>query len=148
MRILFIAIIALCVVISSCKKYDNGDKVPHISNLTISHDSVTVNTGDTVFVNFYFRDKNGDIAETIYAIDSRDSNKGVVTLSMPPIDEFYKDPLKGISGSAYVPMSVDQFFIPRQSRLSGDTLTYEFYIKDEEGNESNHISTPFIYIVP
>lgn len=151
MRITIALLALIAITISACRKNNSEPVEPYIANLQISTDTVFAGAGeDTLLISFRFRDGDGNIGggTNVFAQDNRFPEDSVVyRLSFPTVDEHYKDAEKGISGTAYVPMNVAQYFIKRSTRPNVDTLTLELYIRDEDGLESNHLETQNIYIL-
>jgi len=108
---------------------------------------------DTCFFEFGITDGDGDIGNDttsmIYLKDSRYDTAGFVAIPFPQIDQSIEDPKKGLQATCwFYPYPLPT---PRPDSLHstlGDTLTYEFYIKDRAGHESNHITTHPLIIRP
>ena len=141
------------MVMPSCEK-NTVSKIPQIG-LMASTSAITVNI-DTCFIEFSIVDGDGDIGSSnnsdtssvIYYKDSRFDSAGFTYTQFPPIDESIEDPKKGITGTCtYYPIPEP---VPRDSLhgVTGDTLTYEIYITDRAGHQSNHIITHPIIIRP
>jgi hypothetical protein len=133
------------VLFASCEK-NMVSKIPHIALVEfMPTDSMKVNS-DSAYFFFSFTDGNADIGNDtvskIYMIDIRKDTIVYYSYPFPQIDGSVEDPKKGLSGKCFfVP---DPGPLPRPDAVhqaNGDTLHYEFYIKDREGNESNHIVT-------
>lgn len=146
--------IVLTGLVTSCKKTKNNNKLPVITLQGL--DSNTVVSGsseDTVFIRFQVVDGDGDIAHDkvpnaehdIYITDSRTGE--VLKYYYPDIPAGTINPEEGVN--AFVTLKVLAAFI--ETRLDhplGDTLTYDLYVKDKAGNQSNILTTPKVYIQP
>lgn len=151
MRITIVILALAAMAISACKKEMPKASEPHIANLQLSTDTVYAGAGeDTLLISFRFRDRNGNIgsATSVHVQDNRFPEDSVVyRLTFPDVSDHYKDEEKGISGTAYIPMNVAQYFIKRPTRPNVDTLTLDVSIYDEAGLQSNTLTTGFLYIL-
>lgn len=140
----------------ACKKKATGDPVPEIKFIGMTPQSLRGGSSeDTLLLSFRFTDADGDIGNPytggnydIYLTDSRDSLE--TGYYFPEIPDEYRDPYNGMKGTTTLVLP-GTYILPRQDSLHlelGDTLQYEVYIKDRAGNESNHFTTPLIYLVP
>jgi hypothetical protein len=146
-------ILLLCigVAFSSCEK-NMVSKIPYINLLAFEPDSMRVNI-DTTYFEFDITDGDADIGNdtvsVIHLRDSRFDTAGFVKTPFPPIDGSIQDPKKGMEGyCVFFPFPQP---VPRGDSIHthfGDTLTYELYITDRAGNESNHITTHPLIIRP
>ncbi|MFI5195615.1 MAG: hypothetical protein ACHQD8_00865 [Chitinophagales bacterium] len=139
----------LAIAFSACNK-STVSKIPQISLIAfVPKDSMIVNI-DTCYIEFSLVDGDGDIGNdtvsVIHLKDSRFDSAGFVKTPFPAIDASIEDPKKGLQGTCLffpVPQPTprtDPFHV-----IHGDTLSYELYITDRAGHESNHIIThPFI----
>jgi hypothetical protein len=140
------------LLLPSCEK-NTVSKIPQISLIAFIPDTAMTANVDTPFIIFSFVDGDADIGNdtlsSIYIKDSRDSAHKFVVYPFPFIDGAIEDPKKGLQGKCiFFP---DPPPIPRPDSIhtaTGDTLTYEFYIKDRAGNSSNHIVTHQLIIRP
>lgn len=152
MRITIVIFAILALSISACKK-NNTDKTPYIANIRVSKTSVTSGSSeDTVIISFRYTDGDANIgrgdARDIFIKDNRVQGATFNSFALPEIPDEYIDPKKGISGNAYLPLSAALFLILRPDHPNGDTVSYEVYMVDKDGKESNHLTTPDIYINP
>lgn len=137
----------------SCDKKKNGNPVPSIAFRNMLPNTVkSGNSEDTIKLSFRFHDGDGNLGNDpatgiydIYTKDSRDGKEfnyffpeGISSL-IPPGDE--------LEGNCTISIMA-AFLLLRPDHPDGDTLRYEVYIKDRDGNESNHFTTPDIYITP
>jgi hypothetical protein len=147
-------IIVMLLVFTACQK-NTISKIPQIRFQSLTPDSVKAGSGlDTVNITFYLTDGDADLGNDpngtnydIYIRDSRtDTFKGYF---FPSISSEAEDATKGIEGYCTF-QQLGAFLIPRadSAHLNGDTLYYEIYIKDRAQHESNHITTPNVYILP
>ena len=160
MKIVYVVFLcALVLAFSACQKTNDVSKIPHIGLIAfLPLDSMIANI-DTCSLQFSLIDGDGDIgyanpggADTvsqIYMKDSRFDSAGFQPTPFPAIDVTIEDPKKGLQGTClFFPFPQP---IPRPDSLhtaTGDTLTYELYIKDRAGHESNHIITGRYIIRP
>ena len=134
----------LCIAFSSCEK-NTTPNIPQISLLAFfPYDSMWVNVDTSYFI-FGLEDGDGDIGNdttsVIYLKDSRYESAGFVKTPFPAIDPTIEDPKKGLKGTCtFYPVPQP---VPRDDtfHMHHDTLSYELYIKDRAGHESNHIKT-------
>lgn len=141
------------VLFASCEK-NSGSKIPQIALKYAGPDSVRANL-DTAFIQFSFTDGDADLAgdtakSAVFVKDKRYDSLGFVKYIFPDIDASIEDPKKGISGTAVV-LLLQPPVTPRTDSLHmvlGDTTSFELYITDRAGNESNHITTGQIRIKP
>ncbi|MBA3827522.1 MAG: hypothetical protein H0X33_01155 [Taibaiella sp.] len=144
----FLSVLAL----ASCRK-NNASKIPHISTLSIAPDSIIGgSSGDTVYLSFHFTDGDADLGNnqntTNYDIYIKDLRTNTVTgYFFPSIPSQIEDPNVGLEGDCRIKL-LAAFIIPRPDHLLLDTVRYEVYIKDKAQNESNHLTTPNIIILP
>ena len=147
-------IIVCATILFSCKKKDaeNSNKIPTISYMLMSENTVKAASDQILLINFSFADGDGDLGNApssgnydIYTIDNRDTSK--INYFFPQRLPTVVDPNFGISGDCTLGVDAG-FILLRPTRPTVDTVRYEIYIKDRAGNESNHITTPNIYIVP
>jgi hypothetical protein len=153
-----IALLSLATTLFiACKKDSGANKVPKISLGEVTPDSL--NTGDyrdTIVIRFSLEDGNADLGYDKNQLDNfdiyvRDTRVDTFTgYFFPEIDDFVKNPQKGVQGTGYF-FVFGAFTFVRDDSLhtaTGDTTQFELYIKDKAGNESNRITTGNIYIRP
>jgi len=147
-----------CVIFSSilffaCKKEgQGGDKPPQITFLSSSPNEFKSGSSEgKITINFRFFDANADLGnadgteENIFIT----TNKGFSgTASLPQIPDDFKDPSKGIDGTATVVIPTSFFVLDSAHLQTGDTFQFSLYIKDNALHPSNTISTADIYIRP
>ncbi|NDC42646.1 MAG: hypothetical protein EBZ77_14045 [Chitinophagia bacterium] len=145
----FLASLACLLWLASCDK-NSVSKIPHIKLVNLYPlDSMRVNV-DTPYIEFQFTDGDADIAtdpaSAVYLKDSRYPDTGFRKFPFPVIDQSILDPKKGISGTCYViPLPIPTPRTDPNHLKNGDTLTYELYMTDNAGNESNHeVTHPLI----
>lgn len=152
------AVIALLLILATCFaacEKNTAPKIPQISLLYVApDDSMKVNI-DTSYIVFSLADGDGDIGNNavsgVYLKDSRYDSIGFVRSPFPDIDQSIEDPKKGLEGTClFIPVPQPE---PRPRKDTAgnyirDTLSYELYIMDRAGNESNHIVTHPIIVVP
>ena len=138
-----LAILALLITWqSSCIDPPKYDKVPEISNITVS--KTTLKPGvDSIFIQFDFTDGDGDLGSktgdslvTLYRTDMRTNY--VYPEYIPFLN--LKGTIDDVSGSVIVTVPAADYsclFNPVE-----ETLQYEIYIVDRAGNASNKLQTP------
>lgn len=145
---------AICILaLSSCKKSSNMSKIPSIAYIGMSTDSVhSGNSTETIELTFNFADGDGDLGNDprtgvydIYTTDSR--NDSAFNYFFPSQLPDVIDPSRGIQGSCTITIQA-AFLMLRPDHPKGDTLRFDVYIKDKAGHNSNHFTTPDIYIKP
>lgn len=150
MKFRWLAFLLLAVAFfPSCEK-NTVSKIPHISLIRFGPDVIQVNL-DTAFIEFSLTDGDADIGNDntsqIYLKDTRYESAGFIPTPFPEIDGTIEDPKKGLQGVClFIPVPQPA---PRTDSLHmavGDTMSYEIFIKDRAGNESNHIITNQIII--
>ena len=151
--LLLLSALALIAFAPGCKKKNELSPIPLISLTGFGPDSVKFGASeDTAFLSFTFVDGDADLGNTaintdIFLRDSRNGN--VQGYSFPEFPEAVRDPEVGMTGSAIVVLYA-AFLLPRDSihAVTGDTVRYEVWVKDRAGNESNHFTTPDLYLLP
>lgn len=145
-------ILTLFILFSACQKKKNGGKVPSIAFKAMSDTVIREGSSQFIHILFSFADGDGDLGVDarsgdydIYTIDNRDTVK--VGYYFP-----FELPEAGREGEELTgdcTLSLEGAYIAlRPSHPGGDTVRYEIYIRDRAGNESNHITTKDIYILP
>lgn len=142
---------------TACKKHSSISSVPSIAFVSMTPDSIKQGSGeDTVYINFRLTDGDADLGNRdpasadydIYIKDSRnDTFQGYF---FPEIAQAVEDPAKGVTGTCVFKL-LGALVYCRQDSLhlaTGDTTHFELYIKDRAGNNSNHITTPDLRILP
>ena len=145
-----IVVIGLC----SCKKQKNNNDKPVITFMSMNPNTVISGNGkDTVSISFRVVDGNGDITHgdpnkgyDIYLKDSRTGSD--IQFMFPEIPEGTIDPNEGVNAVCTINIYAALFLLVRPDHVTGDTLTYDIYVKDKADNISNIITTPKIYIQP
>ena len=151
----------LSMAIVSCQKSNDVSKIPQISLLYFGAgdgtDSVTVNK-DTAFLVFTITDGDGDLGNdqsgTVYDIYIKDNRFGnYVGYFFPDFDKSIEDPKKGLTGTCQFDFTPD-LISPRtrvdtaNKPITRDTTSFEFYIVDRAGHQSNHQTTGPIFMHP
>jgi hypothetical protein len=119
---------------------------------SISGNTVKAGSKQAIALNFNFSDGNGDLGNSVgsgkYDIYTKDSrNDSFSNYYFPKALTSVIVPNQAVSGQCTLNLEA-AFMLLRDTRLTGDTLRYEVYIKDRAGNESNHFTTPDIYLTP
>jgi hypothetical protein len=152
----FYVAVAVCLVIAfgSCKHSTPLSDIPSIRLVSMTPDSVRAGSQDTVYITFSLADGDADLGNdpngTVYDIYMKDSRVDTFQgYFFPTISSDVTDAGKGVEGTC-VFKQLAAFLVPRDSlhMITGDTLFYEIYIKDKAQHESNHITTPKLYIRP
>lgn len=152
MKIWSIAAVVGCVLFASCEK-NTMSKIPQISLKYAGPDSMRANV-DTAFIVFNFTDGDadlsGDTSSAVFIMDKRFESDGYIRYDFPEIDPNILDPKKGVTGTGYV-ILMSPPVVPRTDTVHmtfGDTTSFEMYITDRAGNQSNHITTGQIIVRP
>lgn len=137
--------------------------VPEIEFVRMSKDTIArplggiVFTNDSILVTISFTDGDGDIGDrdttlSLYYIDSRDG--AVNDLKIPFVNEAGAS--SGIKGEITFNVPPQCCIFPPETFLDGcndetdellyDPLTYDIYILDRKGNQSNIATTNTIYV--
>lgn len=142
---------------SNCRNNEKPLDAPEITLTGISHDQViSGDVQDTLFIGLRYRMKVRNVANDtavarVILRDSRDQTNQRFS---------YPDELKvdisdeidagktNISGTITLRLTVGNFLVLRPTRPNGDTMRYEIFLEDIEGNTSNIIETQDIYILP
>jgi hypothetical protein len=145
-------ILPLLCLFCACAKKKDRNKVPSIMLKGISTNEIKTGSSGFVHVFFSFADGDGDLGVKpssgdfdIYTIDNRDTAKVgyFFPFELPDLRQD-NEPLTGDCA-----LSLEgAYMLLRPTRPGGDTVNYEIYIRDQAGNESNHINTGDIYILP
>jgi hypothetical protein len=156
MRVAHLVIIALLVIsFSACTK-NTTSKIPFISLKFFGFRDGTligkVNK-DTAFLQFDLADGDADLGRDdrndIYVQDNR--FPGTYTpYAFPVIDPVALDPKKGVEGTCTFIFTPD-LITPRTDSLHkavGDTMSFNVYIVDKAGHNSDTIVTPSIVVHP
>lgn len=156
MKNYIILLALLTFIFASCEKKgpSSSDKIPHISDLKISTDVVRQNNpDDTLLITFSVTDGDGDIGSSadsagIYLQDDWGSNAN--QFYFPDIPRDVVDPEKGIIATCTVKVPSTLHFIirPGNPPPTKDSVKFDVYVRDDARNESNHLTTPMIYILP
>ncbi|MEZ5015983.1 MAG: hypothetical protein R2800_02955 [Flavipsychrobacter sp.] len=157
-KLFLLAILTIGVV--ACKKTPKYSSVPRINYRGITTNTVTSgSSADFVQISFNYTDGEGDFGYDqqgsnydIYFLDRRFKDTADFSgLYLP--NNFRKeiqsrDLENGISGIITFQLDANRFLVKRPNRPNGDTTSFEVYIKDLAGNESNRITTDEVYILP
>ena len=153
MKIIGIALLLfLAIAFSECNK-NSLSNIPHISLIAfVPADSMIVNI-DTCGIKFALTDGDADIGNdtvsVIHLKDSRFESAGFIKTPFPAIDVTIEDPKKGLQGTCiFFPIPQPAPRTDSIHTLLGDTLSYELYITDRAGHESNHIITHSFIVRP
>ena len=129
--------------------------VPHIDQQTIAPDSIHAGFyEDTVHLYFHFTDGDADLGTTDgkYVFIKRNVDTQQAVFAIPQISSALRDPVYGMEGTAIINLpAAYPILYPREDSFHlkhGDTVTLEFFIKDQAGNESNHLTTLPIIVRP
>lgn len=145
-------VVILCVVLwgmLSCNKNDLSN-IPLINLIGIVPNGDFRINVDTAFIYFRFADGDADIFsnDTQSAIFVRDTRYDTFNrYDFPYINDAIRDPKKGFKGTCV--FYIYPAPIPRLDSLhiaTGDTTSFEFYIRDKAGNISNSVTTSSIYM--
>lgn len=150
MRKSALVLVSLLVILSACKKKSNSSVVPAINFTSLTPDSVkNLALEDTVFINFHIVDGDGDLTSStggVYLKDSRFDSAAPYRLPFPDVPTDAVSPKDGLDAICTVRLAAGILMNLRPDHLTNDTLSYELYIVDGAGHESNHVQTSRIYI--
>ncbi len=151
MRILPVILLFVgALFMAACEK-NNLPKIPSIGLTYAGPDSMKVNVEDYM-IQFTIVDGDADISNAapcgVYLKDSR-FDTGFAWCQFPTIDPEALDPDKGLKGECiFLPFPGPEPRLDSLHMATGDTLSYEFYVKDNAGNESNHLKTGNVIVRP
>ena len=155
MKLLTGLLVVLVFFAASCKKTNVASTAPEITLLNVTPNVMSLSGEDSVFIFLRIVDANSDIGVDtpdydIYLIDKRsDTTYYTNQFRFPVIPDDLQDPTKRFEANCMIYLDL-RFFPLREddtARIS-DTLKFEIYMFDKDKNESNHVTTPEIYIVP
>ncbi len=137
----FLLTTALCF--SACNK-NTVSNIPSILLVSFGPGIMQANV-DVDSIIFNIADGDADLGNNassqIYWKDSR-YDTGFTATPFPAIDQSIEIAKKGLTAvCTFYPVPQPTPRPDSLHQLLGDTLTYEFYIKDRAGNSSNHIIT-------
>ncbi len=141
----------LVVILFSCNKETKKlSNIPSIDFSSIT-DSIVQGSEDTILIHFGFTDGDADLgmnsdSADLYLKSSWDSTWQDYYFPTD-IPNNLKDPSKGLQGAATLKLLAALFVLDSQ-HPNGDTVNFEFYIKDQAGHTSNHILTTSVFIKP
>ena len=146
---------------AGCKKKVARSPIPHIAEVQLLTDSVDTfhynflhfgGIEDTAAILFSYTDGDADLGNDatsssgIYLKDSRDSS--VAVYLFPEIPGQLLKPDEGMEGRSAVFLTGDLYLPPTNPLQIDDTVTYELFVKDRAGNESNHVTLPPLRLKP
>ncbi len=149
-------LLVICSILAlSCKKSNTASTPPEISLMNMSSNTKSLSSEDSLFIWLHISDANSDLGVDtpdydIFLIDKRsDTTYYTNQFLLPVIPPDLQDPTKRFEATCMIYLDV-RFFPLREddTARTSDTLKFEIYMHDRDGNESNHITTPEIYIVP
>jgi hypothetical protein len=149
--------VLFAVLVAACASPPEYPDTPAIEFLSMSKDTLQRGSffNDTTFVKFSFTDGDGDIGD-------EDSLQLVVTDSRNNFENEFRIPFvpefgdSGLKGEITVRLFTSCCIFPDSLYLEGctdvlasmpyDEVTFDIYIKDRKGHESNTITTTPVYI--
>lgn len=140
-------IILVSALLWSCNKSTNVSKIPAISFRSLEPQSVKAGGDSTVVVKINFEDGDGDIGFGTPNLFFRDSRDTVwVPFVIPNIPDRFTPEL-GLKGVIQVEYDA-AFLLLRNDSLhtNNDTLYWDIFMKDADGDSSNFITTPPVYL--
>ena len=131
--------------------------IPFIDSVYFGPDSVRAAViEDTAILIFNFTDGDADLGNDpnganydVFLKDTKDTARHL-EFFFPNIPNELRDPDYGMKGTCQI-LLPSAFLPPRPDSLhmtTGDTVTFEYYIKDQAGHESNHLTTGRLLIRP
>jgi|SRR5690606_40773235 len=133
----------------SCSKEQKLSNIPALEFISINTQEVEEGSSeDTVKIVLKFTDGNADIiidddSTNVKIFQTHDSE--TLNYPMPFIHEAFRDPDKGIEGLMTLTIPA-AFLLMRDTSMKKDSLSFIISIHDKEGNWSNEITTPLVYI--
>lgn len=153
MRLFAASFLLLALVMTACKKENKLSKIPSITFLSAAPNTVKQGSAtDTCWISFKFEDGDADINTTgdttnIFIKDLRPGVNQTFKYGFPPIPDGFKDPAYGFKGTCIVGIDgTSLHFRDTVAHKEKDTISYEVFILDEAGHESNHITTSEVYL--
>jgi len=142
-----IPVLFLVILVAACTRKPDFPVEPEITAANVSK-SLVVSGVDSLVVSIDFRDGDGDIGlknnesdVNAYLIDSRTGF--ALTYKIPYISS--ADNPQAISATVW--FTIHPFSLNcRPTYTTFDTVSYEIYIVDRAGHESNRMSTPEVVI--
>lgn len=145
MKIIASVIFLLGVLLISCKKDDEVDLAPSIEFKSISPGTIE-EFRDSVVIKISYLDRNGDLGENETEIPNafvRDLRNNLTysfrIRQLAPNEEI------AIQGNL-------EIIVPQVARVNGnstsESATFEVFVKDRAGLESNKVTTTAVTIVP
>ena len=124
--------------------------IPYINLQTVT-DSIIQGEGN-ILIQFGFQDGDGDLASSdtstnIFVKSTWDSTTWQ-GYSMPVIPNNLKDITKGLQGSSTLIIPGQFYVLDTALHPKGDSVSFEFYIQDDAGHNSNHLKTHAVQISP
>lgn len=148
----------VCLIgVYSCKKASKAKVKPELAFMGFSHDTVANgNPKDTVLVNFRYTmaAKKVGSGDKITQLHIKDSRIGPLSPYLFPdevsqnIPDELLDGDLNINGTLTLRLPASLYFIMRPDRPDVDTVSYEFYLKDKDGTESDKVTSSDILILP
>lgn len=135
------------VIVAGCGTPPDLSPIPSISSPGVNQPVINVKT-DTLFLSFNYEDGDGDLG-------GDDTANGWIIDSRTGIPLGYKIPQlnstevpQAISGTIWFTLAPNtgiECDLSPPGRTH-DTVSYEIYVRDRAGHESNHIFTQDIYL--
>lgn len=151
MKRILLMLIALAIIVISCKKKTKLPDIPHIGDLRIS-DTVVKSAlqTDTLLITFNYADGGANMKDIILEDIRTDSVLSRTTFSFHDIPPGSIDLDNGAKGTVFLQIPNSLYLIerPDPAHTDGDTLYYRIHITDSNNDSSNKITTPNIYIIP
>lgn len=156
----YLTIVIAAIFFISCSKPPDYPNEPEITFENISKDSMRQSNLniDSLFVTFSYTDGDGNLGwpeddnrQSVFVIDTR---TGVVenTFKIPEIPD--QGTANGIFGEMTLRLYTTCCIFPQgippcssPAAYPRDSVSYEIYIVDRDGNESNRIQTPPITLL-
>ncbi|MBL7766648.1 MAG: hypothetical protein JNJ58_11170 [Chitinophagaceae bacterium] len=139
---IYIGIISLFTVLSSCSKKTKLANTPKISFQIMDPSKMSEGSDSTLHIYLNLEDGDGDIGfgtNNLFMKDSRDTI--YIPFMIPEVPDDY-NPADGVKGVLQIDYD-GQFLLKRTDslHLETDTLFWSIYMKDAAGNVSNVVET-------
>ncbi|MHB1921953.1 MAG: hypothetical protein ACYCOO_06925 [Chitinophagaceae bacterium] len=130
-------IIALLLILSSCKKNTDFTNIPQITFKSVN--TTVIHFRDPLIIDFGFRDGPGNIQDTVFFKKSTFNFYQAYPIPNFPVQ-------KNVQGTITLTLDYFKDIGQPQNPNIPDTAFYSIYIRDLSGHNSDTIQTPQIII--